>query len=561
MPGKQSEALWLANPDEARPVDLALGDLLAKLATTFPQREAVVYACHSEVENVRLSYSQLDELASTLAKALLTAGYRPGDRIAIWAPNNPEWILLEYAIAKAGMIIVALNPLYKEAELSFALDTADVRAIFHADRVAEVVLRRVIDRVVTNLPKLEGIYSLSSGITELMAKQDTHTRALPAIDPDAPLMIQYTSGTTGQPKAALLTHRGIATTARNSYQAWGFGNGDRVCHGFPLYHVGGSGNSTPGAALVGATTLPLYIFKAGRTLDILESERCTGFIGVPSMLTAMMEDPSFGTRDLSSLKYIVAGGMSVPARLISQCENAFGVDIINGYGQTETSGVSCSTVASDSADIKSRTSGKPLPGVSFNIVDGNGDTLPCDQPGELCYRGPGQMVGYLNHQSTPDSVADAGWLRSGDLATMDTGGYIRIVGRASDMIIRGGENLSPAEIETFLIQHEDVSEAAVIGLPDAKYGEEVCAVIIPNKPKHADSETLRRWCAQGLSRWKVPKYIQFVDDYPKTPSGKIQKFMLRDTMMAALGLQHIDDVPGEEPPARSEEHTSELQSR
>ena len=546
MPGNTSEALWLANPDEARPVDLAIGDLLGALATEHPQREAVVYACHSEVDNIRLSYAQLDELATALARALLAAGYTPGDHIAIWAPNNPEWVLLEYAIAKAGMVIVALNPLYKEAELTYALDTAGVRAIFHADRVADVNLRSIIDRVAVNLPNLRGIYSLGPGIARLMAQPDLGVYALPSVHPDSPFMIQYTSGTTGQPKAAVLTHRGIATTARNSYQAWGFGSGDKVCHGFPLYHVGGSGNSTPGAALVGATTLPLYIFKAGRTLDILESERCTGFIGVPSMLTAMMEDPSFQGRDLSALQYIVAGGMSVPARLISQCEEAFGVDIINGYGQTETSGVSCSTVASDTATIKSSTSGRPLPGVSFNIVDGQGNTLPCDQPGELCYRGPGQMLGYLNHQGPQDKLADAGWLRSGDLATMDADGYIRIVGRASEMIIRGGENLSPSEIEAFLLQHEDVAEAAVIGLPDMKYGEEVCAVIIPSHPGHADSEVLRSWCAQGLSRWKVPKYIRFVDAYPKTPSGKIQKFLLRDAMIAALGLQQPDELqPGE----------------
>ncbi|MAA88012.1 MAG: AMP-dependent synthetase [Haliea sp.] len=542
MAKNTSESLWLANPDEAAPVDLAIGDLLGEIAIEHPQREAVVYACHSEVENIRLSYAQLDAQATAFARALLAAGYTPGDHIAIWAPNNPEWTLLEYAIAKAGMVIVALNPLYKEAELAFALHTAKVRAIFHADRVADISLRSIIDGVAVKLPELRGIYALAPDIARLKAQPHLDRYELPSVHPDSPFMIQYTSGTTGQPKAAVLTHRGIATTARNSYQTWGFGLGDKVCHGFPLYHVGGSGNSTPGAALVGATTLPLYIFKAGRTLDILESERCTGFIGVPSMLTAMMEDPSFQQRDLSSLKHIVAGGMSVPARLISECEVAFGVDIINGYGQTETSGVSCSTVASDSAAIKSRTCGRPLPGVSFNIVDGEGDTLPCNQAGELCYRGPGHMLGYLNHQGPQDKLADAGWLRSGDLATMDTNGYIRIVGRASEMIIRGGENLSPAEIEAFLTQHEDVAEAAVIGVPDLKYGEEVCAVIIPRNRDHVDSGVLRSWCVKGLSRWKVPKYIQFVDAYPKTPSGKIQKFLLRDSMIAALGLHPHDDL-------------------
>ena len=540
MEKSRSQALWLANTEDALPVASAIGDLLSEQAVRFPAREAVVYARHAEVENVRWSYGRLNELSSNLAGALLAAGYRPGDKVAIWAPNNPEWILLEFALAKAGMVIVALNPLYKEAELSFALKTAGVRAIFHADEVGGSSLRRIIDRVAHAAPKLEGIYSLRTGIRALLTAGNS-VQSLPVVNPDSAFMIQYTSGTTGQPKAAELTHRGIATTARNSYQTWGFGLGDRVCHGFPLYHVGGSGNSTPGAVLVGAATLPLYIFKARRTLEILESERCTGFIGVPSMLTAMMEDSSFRSRDLSALKHIVAGGASVPATLIRRCEDAFGVDIINGYGQTETSGVSCSTVAADTAEIKSSTCGKPLPGVSFNIVDVQGNTLPCNTPGELCYKGPGKMRGYLNAPAADDALADIGWQRSGDLASMDEKGYIRIVGRASEMIIRGGENLSPAEIEAFLLQHDDIAEAAVIGLPDEKYGEEVCAVLVANKNVHANGESIRQWCARNLSRWKVPKYITFVDNYPKTPSGKIQKFLLRDSMIAAFGLKTLHD--------------------
>ncbi|MFT5711109.1 MAG: fatty-acyl-CoA synthase [Halioglobus sp.] len=531
-----TQSLRLADPSEANPVKLALGDLLHQKAVQHPDREAVVYACHNEVENVRWSYRQLDEMASTLASVLVTAGYQAGDKVAIWAPNSPEWILLEYALAKAGLIIVALNPLYKKTELEYALNASDVKGIFHADSVSGHALRTIIDAVRDKVPCLEDVYSLTGDIPQML-QQRGNPPILPLVDADSCLMIQYTSGTTGQPKAAQLSHRGVATTARNSYLTWGFGENDRVCHGFPLFHVGGSGNSTPGAALVGATTLPLYMFKAERTLDILEQERCTGFIGVPSMLTAMMEHDSFIQRDFSTLKYIVVGGACVPASLINQCECAFGVEIINGYGQTETSGVSASTITSDSAEIKSTTSGKPLPGVSFKVVNKNGGIQPCNSTGELCYKGPGTMLGYRNHADPSGVFDDEGWLYSGDLATMNESGYIRIVGRAKEMIIRGGENLSPSEIEIFLCQHPDVAEAAVLGLPDYKYGEEVCAVLLPAKPDHASAKNIREWCLENLSRWKVPRYITFCDHLPKTASGKVQKFLLKEAMIKHFNLQ------------------------
>ncbi|WP_019528287.1 class I adenylate-forming enzyme family protein [Dasania marina] len=530
-----TRSLLIADPSDANPVQLALGDLFHQAATLHPDREAVVYACHKEVENVRWTYQQLDQMSTQLACALLVEGYKAGDKIAIWAPNSPEWILLEYALAKAGLVIVALNPLYKKAELEYTLQASAVKGIFHAETISGNPLRPIVDEVKHKVPSLQGIYSLHQGIEKLIAK-NVSTDVLPVVDPDSCLMIQYTSGTTGQPKAAQLSHRGVATTARNSYLTWGFGAGDRICHGFPLFHVGGSGNSTPGAALVGATTLPLYIFKAGRCLDILEQEQCTGFIGVPYMLTAMMEHENFKQRDFSALKYIVIGGACVPSSLIHQCEQAFGVEIINGYGQTETSGVMTSTVASDSSDIKSTTSGKPLPGVSLKVIAKNGDILPCNTVGELCYQGPGKMLGYRNHPD-PASIFDSeGWLYSGDLATINENGDIQIVGRAKEMIIRGGENLSPSEIESYFCQHPDIAEAAVIGLPDQKYGEEACAVLLPISDDHISEDNIRQWCLENLSRWKVPRYIVFHKSLPKTASGKVQKFLLRETMIKHFNL-------------------------
>lgn len=531
-----TRSLWLAKTTDANPVDRPLGELIHHAALKHPAREAVVYACHKTVNNVRWTYQQLNNNADKLARALLSEGYVPGEKIAIWAPNNPEWILLEYALAKAGLIIVALNPLYKKAELKYSLQASDVSAIFHADEVSGCHLRLLIDAVKDEVTSLRGIYSLDHDIPKLLLKS-TSSIQLPEVDPDSCLMIQYTSGTTGNPKAAQLSHRGVATTARNSYQAWNFKENDRICHGFPLFHVGGSGNSTPGAALIGATTLPLYVFKAELTLDILEQERCTGFIGVPSMLTSMMEHSSFRGRDFSSLKYIVIGGACVSSQLIEQCERVFGVDIINGYGQTETSGVSASTVCSDNAVTKSSTSGQPLPGVSFKVIDSAGEVLPCNQTGELCYQGPGTMLGYRNHPH-PASVFDKdGWLYSGDLASMNESGYIRIVGRAKEMIIRGGENLSPSEIENFLNSHPDIAEASVLGLPDEKYGEEVCAVLLPTHSNHASADSVRRWCLENLSRWKVPRYITFLEQLPKTASGKVQKYRLKEDMLKHFNLK------------------------
>lgn len=533
-----SESLWLADAgiDTAPPV--SIGAALSDAARQWPEREALVYSCQPDVGELRWTYRELDTRATRLAAALLARGYAPGDRIALWGPNHPHWILLEYALAKAGLVIVALNPLYKRAELIYALNTAQVVAIFHADSVGGTLLSDVIDAVIDNVPTLRERYSFTSDVQRLLEEAPA-TCSLPLVDPNSLFMIQYTSGTTGAPKAAQLAHGAVATVARNSYRWWEFGSGDRVCHGFPLFHVGGSCNSTPGAMLVGATTLPLYIFKARQTLEILERERCTGFLGVPSMLTAMLEDPTFQQRDLSALRIIIVGGAPVPLQLLRECESAFGAQIINGYGQTETCGVTCSTMARDTPEHKTQTSGVALPGISAKIVDDHGSVVPLGSPGELCYDGPGKMLGYGNAEANQSAFDNNGWLRTGDIATMNEHGYIRIVGRAKEMIIRGGENLYPAEIEAYLLEHPDVAEVAVIGLPDAKYGEEVCAVLRAASHEHASPEQVRSWCMEQVSRWKVPRYVAFVDSMPMTPSGKIKKFLLQEVMIDRFGLAQV----------------------
>ncbi|MCC5810971.1 MAG: AMP-binding protein [Ectothiorhodospiraceae bacterium] len=528
-------SLWRADDGVTKTLNTCLGDALSHAAKQWPDTEAVVYSSQPETGNVRWTYRELDTLSGRLARAMLARGYAQGDRVAVWAPNHPQWILLEYALARAGLIIVALNPLYKQRELAFALNASQVKGVFHADQVGDVFLRDLIDQVRTAVPTLRYTHSLSAGIDALL-EIDDYSHELPLVRPEDVLMIQYTSGTTGQPKAPQISHSAVTSMAKHAYQRWGFGPGDRVCHGFPLFHVGGSGNSTPGAMMVGATTLPLYIFKAHRTLDILEQERCTGFIGVPTMLQAMLNEPGFSKRDLSALKVIIMGGAPVPLKLLRECESAFGARILNGYGQTESSGVISTTVTDDSPVRRSETSGRALPGVSLKVVDEQRCIVPHGTMGELCYRGPGRMLGYRNIAEEQQPFDADGWLFTGDLATMDAEGFIRIVGRTREMIIRGGENLSPAEIEDYLLEHSAIDQAAVIGLPSVKYGEEVCAVLISNKPEPPSVDALIDWCHWRMSRWKVPRYIVFVDDFPTTPSGKVRKFLLKEQMIQHLGL-------------------------
>lgn len=526
---RSGQSLWLAGPVDDGHQAISIGAALSRAAQTWPDADAVIYACQPEIGDVRWSFATLDALSTRLALALLGLGYRPGERLAIWGTNHPAWILLEYGLARAGLVVVAINPLYRPAELRHALLTSGAVAIFHGPMAGGGAMRDILDVVRPDLPLLRGVHSFAQDVPQLLA-QPTPDLPLPAVDPAALFMIQYTSGTTGLPKAALLSHDGVAATAGRSYRCWQFGAGDRVCHGFPLFHVGGSGNSTPGAMINGAATLPIHVFRAGEALDILESQRCTGFIGVPTMLTAMMEHGSLASRDLSALRRIVVGGAPVPPAFLRRCQDAFGAEMLNGYGQTESSGVTISIRPGDADHRKTMTSGVALPGVSVKVVDRYGAILPCGGTGELCIHGPGRMIGYDDHAATRQAFDDGGWLRTGDLAVMDEDGYVAIVGRLKEMIIRGGENLYPAEIEKYLSEHPDVADVAVIGLPDDKYGEEVCAVVRPAHPDHVDAETLREWCRDRVSRWKVPRYVAFVDTFPTTPSGKVKKHELSALM-------------------------------
>tara|TARA_R110001606_G_scaffold244964_1_gene392918 strand:- start:1332 stop:2969 length:1638 start_codon:yes stop_codon:yes gene_type:complete len=526
---------WIAAPEEVSgcTVDLFLDDGLARAAAAWPHSKAVIYRHQPAVNDVAWTYADLDKRVSALATGLSGLGFRPGERIAVWGPNHPEWILLEYAIARAGLVLVALNPLYSAAELRFALEDSNAAGVFHADRIGDVRPADILDSIRSDLPCLRRYHAFSALQDVMLLPGDPGSKPIMR-DPGDMFMIQYTSGTTGDPKAVRLSHRALTTTGLNSYALWGIGEGSRVCFGFPLFHVGGSGNSIPGACLAGATALPLYIFKANIALDILEHERCTAFIGVPTMLLLMLDDPSFAGRDFSALKSIIVGGAPVTRELLLRCRNQFGAEVINCYGQTETSGVTASTRFSDSDEKKIATSGQPLVGVSLEIRNDQGDCVTRQEVGELFYRGPGGMNGYGSGEDS-DRTTD-GWIASGDLAQMDDDGFVSIVGRKKEMIIRGGENLSPVEIESYMKEHDAIADVAVIGVPDARYGEVACAAVRLRSDAEIESADILDWCRARISRWKVPEFIEFVDDFPMTPSGKIQKFKLQENMIERLGL-------------------------
>ncbi|OYN76239.1 AMP-binding protein [Mycolicibacterium sphagni] len=532
----------IAPDDETLLLRSSLGKLLRDAARRWPDREAVVYSTQPDVDAVRWTFGELDAQATDLAAGLCAAGYQPGEHIAVWAPNYPEWILLEWAAARAGLVLVALNPLYRAAELAFALRVTATVAIFVVDELKGMRPAELVATVREQVPSLRDVYQLRSDLPALARRGGAVELSCRTVDPTQPMMVQFTSGTTGVPKAAQLTHQGLATTGRDLLRRLGVQPGDRIAHGFPLFHVGGSGVLTPATASVGYTTLPLVIFEAGRALDLLESERCTGFFGVPTMLLAMLEHPSLPERDLSSLRLIVVGGAVLPVDLVRKVEQAFGVGVLNVYGQTECSGVMASALATDSAELKAESVGVPLPGVSVKIVDTEGAVVACGVAGELLYRGPGAMAGYLNPESSDTDSAPVGsdsWLATGDIASMDDSGYLRISGRVKEMVIRGGENLSPAEIEGVLLGHPDIAEVAVVGVPDRYYGEELCAVVRTVSGADVDQDSVRQWCSDRVSRWKVPRYVVTVHEFPMTPAGKIRKFLVAEQMAVQLGLDTV----------------------
>jgi fatty-acyl-CoA synthase len=464
--------------------------------------------------------------AERVARALL-ARFRPGEHIAVYAPNVAQWLLLELGAGLAGLVLVTVNPANRARELEYVLRQSRSAGLFHVHGFRGNPMGEWVAQVRGQLPALREVVALEQW-DEFLATADERT-ALPHVTPDDPAQIQYTSGTTGSPKGALLQHRALTNNSRIYAQLVETREGCTYAHAMPFFHTAGCVMATLGTIQARATHAFLPAFEPGRLLELLEHERATHVMGVPTMMIAMLEHPDFPRRDLSHLRVAVAGGASVPPEIVRSIESRLGVRFCIVYGQTEASPLITQTRLDDSPEDKAHTVGPPLPQADVKIVDpATGETVPFGAVGELCARGYMIMREYFDRPDATAAALDAGgWLHTGDLATMDARGYCRITGRLKDMVIRGGENLFPAEVEAALIEHPSVAEVAVIGVPDPRMGEELCA-FVRGAGGQRDVGVLRAYVRERLAAPKTPRYWVFVENFPLTGSGKIQKFVLRD---------------------------------
>jgi fatty-acyl-CoA synthase len=519
-----------------------IGANLARTAARFPDNEALV----SRHQDVRFTYAQLDAEVDRAARALLAAGLEPGDRVGIWSPNCWEWVLIQYATARAGVILVNVNPAYRTSELEYALNQSGCRMLIAASAFKTSDYAAMIDEVAPNCPRLERVVLFdTAGWDELLAGGDT-PRELPELGFDDPINIQYTSGTTGFPKGATLSHHNILNNGFFVGEHCGYSEADRVCIPVPFYHCFGMvlGNlscTTHGATMV----IPCPAFEPEPTLEAVQAERCTSLYGVPTMFIAELDHPRFGDFDLSTLRTGIMAGSPCPVEVMRKVIDRMHMDEVTiCYGMTETSPVSTQTGAGDELERRVASVGRVHPHVEVRIADPETDrTLPCGEPGELLTRGYSVMLGYWDDpEKTADAIDRARWMHTGDLATMDEQGYVKITGRIKDMVIRGGENLYPREIEEFLYGHPDVSDVQVVGVPDQRYGEELAAFVVLRAGAACSEDDLREWCQGKIARHKVPRYVRFVDGFPMTITGKVQKFKLREHAIDELGLHDAAEI-------------------
>ncbi|MFC4945752.1 AMP-binding protein [Pseudonocardia sp. GCM10023141] len=506
-------------------LDMTVGDLLRRAVAMAPDRAAVVEGVAGP-DRRRWTYTELLRDAEACARALL-ARYSPGDHVAIWAPNIPEYTVFQCGAALAGMVMVTINPTFRAAELSFSLRQSKAVSCFSHGEFRGTAMLDIARAVAADLPGLREVVPLDDW-AGFLASGDP-TTPLPEVSPTSPAQIQYTSGTTGTPKGAMIPHRGLVDDPRQSAVRAGGRDGAVWLAVLPMFHVGGCVLASMGCLSL-AGTLVVTNFEAGLALTLVEEERVTITNPVPTMVAAMMAHPTFGTRDLTSLRSLISGGAPVPAEMVRRFEHALGVDFTIVFGQTETSGVITMTTVDDTIDDKALTSGRPLPGVEIRIADPEtGETLRRGELGELLTRGYHTMQGYHdNPEATAATLDPDGWLHTRDLCSMDDRGYVTVAGRTTDMIIRGGENVYPREIEDELFRHEALAGAAVVGLPDDYYGEAVGAFVIVKDGHEVTPDELVAFLRPRLSGYKVPSTWVFVGEYPQTLSGKIQKFAIRD---------------------------------
>lgn len=544
-----------------------IGQVLSATARQFPDRDAIVF-CRS---GVRWSWQQFDERVNEVARGLLALGMQRGDHFGLWATNRPEWVLLQFATARIGVVLVTINPAYQSAELEYTLAQSEVRGLaliaqFKSSNYDDI-LSRLCPEIAAprhgrlhcqRLPDLESLIRIgdlphpgmlpwdelcSMGAQVPQTAWEAATR-MPR--PEDPINLQYTSGTTGKPKGALLTHRNLLLNAFYAGHRQRLDEMDRICLPVPLYHCFGCVLGSLAAAIRGcAMVFPGESFQPAETLAAIETQRCTSVYGVPTMFLAMLEHEDFPRRNVASLRTGIMAGSPCPIELMKRVTSQMGVaEITIGYGQTEASPLITMTQPDDPLQKRVGTVGRVLPGVEAKIVSpGTGAQVEDGVPGELCTRGHNVMLGYYNQpEATADAIDENGWLHTGDLAIRESDGYFRITGRLKDMIIRGGENISPREIEELLYRHPAVEDVQVVGVPDVRLGEEIVACIRRRPNAELEEEDVRQFCRRRLAYFKVPCYVWFVETYPTTITGKIQKFKLRQWAIRHFGLEDADGM-------------------
>jgi fatty-acyl-CoA synthase len=535
-----------------------IGERLDLAAARWPDSEAVV-VCD---QGVRLTFSEMKREVDRLATGFLALGLQQGDRVGIWSPNNAAWVLTQYATAKAGLILVNINPAYRIAELEYALNKVECRALVTADVFKTSnylgMLRELAPEIDTSapgalrarrLPHLHIVIHLANTneagllrFDEVMRLGGEAEYALleelaTTLQPDDPINIHFTSGTTGSPKAATLTHHNTLNNAFFMGQPMGMTVGDRYCMPLPLYHIGGMVAGSLLGLVYGATMIyPGERFDALALLQVLQDERCTVLSAVPTIFIAILEHAEFARFDISRLRTGIVGGAPCPMEVMQRLVDDLGMhDLSPGYGMTETSPASTQTSSGDTIEQRVTTVGRVHPHVEIKIVDPGGRTVSRGVQGEICVRGYSVMQLYWNDaERTAEAIDRARWLHTGDLGTMDKDGYITITGRSKEMVIRGGENIYPREVEDFIYSHQAVAEVHAFGVPNAYYGEELCAWIRLKPGFTAEEDDIRAFLRGRITHFKIPRYIRFVDSYPMTVTGKVQKFVMREVMSKEL---------------------------
>ena len=534
-----------------------IGSVFDRIVDAHPDETALIV----RHQNIRWSYSELREQADRFAEGLLTLGIEPGDRVGIWGPNSYEWVVTQFATARIGAILVNVNPAYRLFELEFVLRKTACKAIVAAEKFKSSEYLNMLNALAPEIASCEPGYlrarklpalttvirmgdDFSPGMfnfSEICDVVDEDARATIAsiegrLRPDDAINIQFTSGTTGSPKGATLTHCNILNNAYEAGKGMRLAPGDRLCVPVPLYHCFGMVLGVLAAITHGATiVLPAAVHDPASTLLAVQEESCTALHGVPTMFVTELDHPNFANFDLSSLRTGIIAGAPCPEELMKRIIGDMHMDkVLIAYGQTELSPVNHMTLPEDSFENRTQTVGRPIPHIEVKIVDSSNRVVPIGEQGEICTRGYSVMKGYWDDpEKTAETIVD-GWLHSGDLGTMNEHGYVRITGRIKDMIIRGGENIYPREIEEFLFTHPKISEVQVFGVPDMRMGEEVCAWIQLRDGQTATEDEIRDYCRGQISHYKIPRYVRFVDEYPMTVTGKIRKVEMSAMMAEEL---------------------------